>query len=77
MLITMDSKFAAAALRGRNWMAELLKSCGLVEAKAQLQSKRAEFHSGHVGEHLDAEHDGYLYGADEAISDHLSAEGTE
>jgi hypothetical protein len=77
MLIAMDSKFAAAAFRGRNWMAELLKSCSLEEAKAQLQSKRAEFHSGHVGEHLDADHDGYLYGAEEAISDHLRAEGTQ
>jgi hypothetical protein len=67
----MDAKFAAEAFRGRNWMAELLKSCGPEEAKAQLLSKRAEFSSS-CGGHLSAEQDGYLYGAEEAIQDHLS-----
>jgi len=71
MLIIMDAKFAAAALGGRSWMAELLQTCSAEEAKAQLLSKRAEFSSSNGG-HLSAEQDGYLYGAEEAISDHLN-----
>jgi hypothetical protein len=72
MLISMDSKFAAEAFKGRNWMAELLKNCSPDEAKAQLQSKRAEFSSVPGGGHLSAEQEGYLYGAEEAIHDHLN-----
>jgi len=73
MLILMDAKFAAAAIGGRNWMAELLQNCSTEEAKAQLLSKRAEFSSSsRSGGHLSAEQDGYLYGAEEAISDHLN-----
>jgi hypothetical protein len=72
MLMTMDAKFAAAAIGGRNWMAELLQNCSTEEAKAQLLSKRLEFSSGNSGGHLSAEQDGYLYGAEEAISDHLN-----
>jgi hypothetical protein len=72
MLILMDVKFAAAAIGGRNWMAELLQNCSTEEAKAQLLSKRAEFSSSSGGGHLSAEQDGYLYGAEEAISDHLN-----
>ena len=52
-------------------MAELLQNCSIEEAKAQLLSKRAEFSSSGGG-HLSAEQDGYLYGAEEAISDHLN-----
>ena len=72
MLTVMDSKFAAEAFRGRNWMAELLKNCSLEEARAQLQAKRTEFSSVHVGGHLTAEQEGYLCGAEEAIHDHLN-----
>jgi hypothetical protein len=72
MLIIMDAKFAAAAFSGRNWMAELLQNCTTVEAKAQLLSKRAEFSSSRGDGHLSAEEDGYLYGAEEAISEHLN-----
>jgi hypothetical protein len=71
MLILMDAKFAEAAFSGRNWMTELLQNCTTEEAKAQLLSKRAEFSSSSGG-HLSAEQDGYLYGAEEAISDHLN-----
>jgi hypothetical protein len=72
MLIPMDSRFAAAALLGRNWMAELLQHCGPAEAKARLRSKRGEFSTSRGGGHLSAEEEGYLYGAEEARSEEAS-----